>query len=404
MSAPSTPLKVYDHPHQFEPLLPQAELNELVLRTRGVAEMSFQLQGAVHPSTRDRLREVVRSMNSYYSNHLEGESAHPQDIGRALKNDFSDKPDIARRQRIALAHIGADKELELLAESEDVHTLSSAFLLRAHAGLYGRLNLEDRRTPEGKVIEPGLLRQEDVTVGRHQPPAWQSLPGFLQRADAVYSRTWSSDSVLYAIAAAHHRMLWIHPFLDGNGRACRLQTHGALLPLSAGLWSINRGLAHHRDRYYVTLANADMARHGDLDGRGNLSERMLRAWCHFFIELCDDQVTFMAKMLDLASLKQRIAELILVRSDSAEQPGYRQEAVMPLHHVLTEGPVSRGEFVQMTGLEENNGLKVLSQLLKDGLLVSDGQNGDVGIGFPLDALNLIFPNLYPEAATLRMED
>lgn len=164
--------------------------------------------------------------------------------------------------------------------------------------------------------------------------------------------------------------------------------------MSAGLWSVNRGLAHHRDRYYVMLANADMARHGDLDGRGNLSERMLRAWCHFFIELCEDQVTFMAKMLDLASLKQRIADLIiLLRSEGTEHPGHCQKAVLPLHHVLTEGPISRGEFVQMTGLEENNGLKVLSRLLKNGLLVSDGPKGDVGIGFPLDALNLIFPNL-----------
>ncbi len=403
MSAPSTPLRVYDQPHQFDPLLPQAELNEFVLRTRGVAEMSFRLQRATHPNTRERLREVVRSMNSYYSNHLEGESAHPQDIGRALKNDFSNKPDVARRQRIALAHMEAEKELESLAEG-GVHPLSSVFLLRAHAGLYGRLALEDRRTPEGKVIEPGLLRQEDVTVGRHQPPAWQSLPGFLQRADAVYSRTWNSDSVLYAIAAEHHRMLWIHPFLDGNGRACRLQTHGALLPLSAGLWSVNRGLAHHRDKYYVALANADMARHGDLDGRGNLSERMLRAWCHFFIELCEDQVTFMAKMLDLSQLKQRIADLILVRSEGTEHPRCCQEAVLPLHHVLTEGPISRSEFVQMTGLEVSIGLKVLSRLLKDGLLVSDGPKGDVGISFPRDALNQLFPNLYPEAASIPMEE
>lgn len=83
---------------------------------------------------------------------------------------------------------------------------------------------------------------------------------------------------------------------------------------------------------------------------------------------------------------------------------YVQEAVLPLHHVLTEGPVSRGDFVQMTGLEEKIARKVLSQLLKEGLLVSEGQNGDVGIGFPLDALSLIFSNLYPEAEKLPMED
>jgi Fic family protein len=200
-------------------------------------------------------------------------------------------------------------------------------------------------------------------------------------------------------------MAWTHPFLDGNGRACRLQTHCALLPLTAGLWSVARGLARQRSRYFELLSNADMARQGDLDGRGNLSERMLREWCGFFIELCLDQVSFMSTMLDLPQLKQRIAGLVLLRS---EQEGagseYRREAVLPLHHVLAAGPVSRGEFVQLTGLGERTARKLLSRLLKDGLLTSDSAKGDVGIGFPLDALAWLFPALYPEAATTLVQD
>jgi Fic family protein len=126
---------------------------------------------------------------------------------------------------------------------------------------------------------------------------------------------------------------------------------------------------------------------------------MLREWCSFFIELCHDQVSFMSRMLDLPLLKQRITGLVLVRS---EQEGtgseYRREAVLPLHHVAAAGPVSRGEFVQMTGLGERTARKLLSRLLKDGLLTSDSPKGDVAIGFPLDALALLFPDLYPEAA------
>ena len=398
MSQKSDSVSVYDQPHQFEPLLPQKELEELAQRTREVVEKAFQLRGALHPTTRGRLCEVVRSMNSYYSNLIEGQSTHPANIDRALRQDFSSQPDIAQCQRIAVAHIKAEKELEVLA-ADEAQALSSAFLLRAHASLYGRLSSEDRITSQGRTVEPGQLRSEDVAVGRHLPPTWKSLPAFLARADSVYAKKWGLDATMYAIAATHHRMAWIHPFLDGNGRACRLQTHCALLPVSGGMWSVNRGLARQRDKYYGLLANADMARHGDLDGRGNLSERMLREWCHFFIELCDDQVGFMTKMLDLGQLKQRLAGLVLVRSESAQYPDYRREAVLPLHHVIATGPVSRGEFVQMTGLGERTARKVLSQLLKDGLLVSDTPKGDVGIGFPLDALNLLFPNLYPEAGT-----
>lgn len=402
MSLKPALLKVYDQPHQLEPLLPQKGLEEFALRTRKVVEAAHRLQGAAHAGTRERLSEVVRSMNSYYSNLIEGQSTHPLNIDRALKKDFSDEPAIAQRQRIAMAHIDAEKELEPLA-ADETRALSSAFLQRAHASLYGRLALEDRRTENDRVVEPGAWRREDVSVYRHQPPTWSSVPAFLVRADQGYGRQWGLDTVLVAIACAHHRLAWIHPFLDGNGRACRLQTHCALLPLSAGLWSVNRGLARQRDQYYTRLSNADMARHGDLDGRGNLSEQMLMEWCSFFIGVCEDQVTFMTKMLDLNQLKQRLAGLVLVRSQSASYPDYRKESVLPLHHVLAAGPVSRGEFVQMTGLGERTGRKVLSQLIKDGLLVSDTPKGDVGIGFPLNTLNLLFPNLYPEAATLPLE-
>ena len=68
-------------------------------------------------------------------------------------------------------------------------------------------------------------------------------------------------------------MSWVHPFRDGNGRSVRLQTHCALFPVSAGLWSVSRGLARRRDEYYAHLDAADAPRAGDLDGRGNLSDR-----------------------------------------------------------------------------------------------------------------------------------
>jgi Fic family protein len=400
MSIAPEVVRAYDQPHQFEPLLPQKELEGLALRSREVLEKAYRLQGAAHEATRKQIRELVRSMNSYYSNLIEGQSTHPRNIDRALQKDFSEKPDVARRQRIALAHIMAEKELEAWGASEE-EVLSSGLLRRAHAAFFGHLPPEDRQA-EGRPIEPGALRQQDVTVFRHHPPSWPSLPRLLEHADRFYCRRWGLDTWLLAIASAHHRLAWVHPFTDGNGRACRLQTHVALLPLTAGLWSVNRGFARNRDGYYERLSNADMPRHGDLDGRGNLSERMLREWCEFFIDTCHDQVSFMAQMLDLGRLKERIEGLVLVRSRDATK-NYRMEAVLPLHHVLSAGPVSRGEFSRMLGLAERTGRNVIAQLLKDGLLVSDSPKGEVGIGFPLDALHILLPNLYPEAATQALE-
>lgn len=386
----------YTQPHQFEPLLPQTGLDALRERSRAVIEQSLRLTAAAHPDTIVSLRELVREMNSYYSNRIEGQSTHPHNISRALRRDFSDKPDVARLQRIALAHIEAERALEAGLGNGPV-ALSSRFIEQAHAELYGRLAEADRLTSEGQVIQPGQWRIRLVAVGRHEPPPPEALPAFLERFDQVYGRTARLEDQLIVAAAAHQRMAWIHPFVDGNGRACRLQTHAALWPLSRGLWSVSRGLARRRDEYYACLDAADAPRQGDLDGRGNLSEKALRHWCEWFIAICEDQVGFMTRMFDLDGVKTRIQALVTFRA--AHDKRIRMEAVLPLYHLFLAGPTSRGEFQQMTGLGERTARTLLSHLIETGLVTSAGHVAPVRFAFPLDALQFLLPELYPEAAT-----
>jgi hypothetical protein len=93
-------------------LLPGMGLDALALQARPVIEAALRLQGATNETTRGEIRALVRSMNSYYSNRIEGQSTHPLNIERALKADFSDQPNVAKRQRLALAHIRAEMALE----------------------------------------------------------------------------------------------------------------------------------------------------------------------------------------------------------------------------------------------------------------------------------------------------
>lgn len=386
---------MYTDPGQFEPLLPQKDLAPLAEEAKAIVAGSLELASCAHESARAELRELVRGMNSYYSNRIEGQSTHPRNIERALKHDFSDKPDVARLQRIALAHIEAEKELESKATAGAMPLLSS-FAIEAHRAMYGRLSEADRTTSEKVIVEPGAIRDTDVEVGRHVPPVWSSIPRFLARLDAVYGRMSGPDDLLIKAACAHQRLAWVHPFVDGNGRAARLQTHCALLPVSFGLWSANRGLARRRDEYYARLAEADEPRRGDLDGRGNLSEEGLRRWVAFFLELCRDQVEFMAGLFELQGMKRRIEALIVFRS--SQDKAYRSEAILPLFHLFAAGPLTRSEFQQMTGLGERVARKLLSHLLKSGLVKTDTPLGVVRFGLPLDGLQFLLPDLYPEAA------
>jgi Fic family protein len=139
---------MYNSSHPFEPLAPSVIPPTLTEKAAEIAREAMKITGAAHPTSRGAIRELVRSMNSYYSNRIEGQGTHPLNIERALRKEFSDKPEVAKLQRVALAHIEAERELEKRVLAGEIPT-SSAFLLAAHHALYSRLSVEDRTSDNG---------------------------------------------------------------------------------------------------------------------------------------------------------------------------------------------------------------------------------------------------------------
>jgi len=393
---------MFTRPDQFEPLIPrEAEAKKAGLQALAgeVAARALALKGKVHPATEARLAELLRSVNSYYSNRIEGQHTHPHDIEQALKKHYSKEPDKARRQRVAIAHIDAQKEMESWLANEAVDVYAPAFLARLHEAFYRRLKVEDRKTDEGDTVIPGAWRDKEVEVGRHVPPAHQSIAAFLDRAHAFYGDAKGLDGRLIACACAHHRLAWVHPFRDGNGRVIRLHSHAVLLNIGvgSGLWAVSRGFARNVETYYARLGDADSMRRGDFDGRGNLSEAGLISFAKYFLETCLDQVTFMGDMLALDKFRDRLRGYLILRSQ--QDKAIRTEAELPLYHLFLAGEVTRGEFKQMTGLASRTADTLLAALLKEKMVESDTPKGAVRFGLPLDALAYYFPRLYPEAAT-----
>jgi Fic family protein len=268
-----------------------------------------------------------------------------------------------------------------------------------HRELFGRLPPADLLTSENEPIVPGQLRMREVQVGQHVAPAFASVPRFLERWASFYGHVRRGEAALVALAAAHQRLGWIHPFIDGNGRVMRLHTHTLLhaLGYTGGLWSPLRGFARSTDRYYALLADADSLRRGDLDGRGNLSEQALIAWIDYVLDTCLDQVTFMSGMLDFETLKARI-EACLVFEASVEKSGVRQESLRGLHYLFLSGEeMTRGDFKSMLGMSDRGATDALGALVKRGLLKSDSPQGKVRFGLPQHALRFLFPRLWPEA-------
>ena len=390
---------MYDSPHQFEPLLPGAKQQaSLLAKAHDFARVATQLAG--HPVSAE-LRGLLRGMNSYYTNRIEGQHTRPHEIERALRRDFSRNRDLAVRQRLALAHIEAEAAIEQRWVGDvGAHHLYGVDAVRElHAELFSRLPEADRFTPDGEPIVPGQLRPRDVRVGEHVAPTHASLIAFLERWAKVYGGVRRGEASLVALAAAHQRLGWIHPFVDGNGRVMRLHTNAVLgaLGYTNGLWSPLRGFARTTDRYFALLAEADTPRHGNLDGRGNLSETALVNWIDYVLDVCLDQASFMTGFLDLSAMERRIAACLAFEEETLKS-GVRREALRPLHYLfLSGGELERGEFKTMTGLGDRTAVSALSALIKRGLLKSDTPQGKVRFALPLHALRFYFPALWPEA-------
>ncbi|HKG98218.1 MAG TPA: hypothetical protein VKA97_10405, partial [Pyrinomonadaceae bacterium] len=60
---------------------------------REVVAASSRLEGRLAPATLTEIRALLRVVNSYYSNLIEGHSTHPVDIERAMRHDYSADPD-----------------------------------------------------------------------------------------------------------------------------------------------------------------------------------------------------------------------------------------------------------------------------------------------------------------------
>ena len=76
-------------PSRLEPCLLEEVTGELLdLLTQLPAEAAA-LTARLHPRTAANLADLVRVMNCYYSNLIEGHDTHPIDIERALRDDYS---------------------------------------------------------------------------------------------------------------------------------------------------------------------------------------------------------------------------------------------------------------------------------------------------------------------------
>jgi len=387
-------------PIAAEPFMPAEGAAVLENLAFDLAREASELSAQLHPVVRLAVAELVRSMNCYYSNLIEGHHTHPRDIDRALAADYSSDAHRRDLQLEARAHVEVQRMIDDRLDELPRPSAASAFTEWTHREFCQRLPesllvAENPDTGERISVVPGQLRSRTVAVGRHVAPAPEDLEPFMLRFEQAYAATrLTKTRQVIAVAAAHHRFLWIHPFLDGNGRVARLMSHAMLLEIGIGsaLWSVSRGLARQSVEYKRLLMAADEPRRNDLDGRGALSESALTEFCRFFLETCLDQARFMRELLDPTELQRRM-ELYVCDEESAGRLPARSYVI--LREALLVGEVERGRVPKLIDASERTARRVVAELVDKRLLVSRSHKAPLRLGFPIDVVERWFPRLYP---------
>lgn len=366
-----------------------------------LAQKSAGFRRSVPESLLASLADLVRAMNCYYSNLIEGHDTHPVDIERALKNDYSKDARKRNLQFEAKAHITVQKWIDggglkgravTMDGGREIHRRFCELLPE------DLLWVVDPATNERVRVVPGELRRRNVQVGAHVAISPGAVPRFLKRFEEGYGQLSKADSIV-GTAAAHHRLLWIHPFVDGNGRVARLMSHAMLLETldTGAVWSVARGLARSVEAYKGHLAACDWTRGSDLDGRGNLSEEALAEFTGFFLRTCIDQVEFMESLVQPDRLRARI---LLWAEEEIRLNTLPPKSGSILEAILYRGELPRGDAASIAGTGDRQARRIVSALVERGVLVSEGLRAPLRLVFPAAIASRWMPGLFPDKADM----
>ena len=381
----------------IEPLMPPVGNRKLEDLASELIAAAAALNQTVPPIVRQELGKLVRSMNCYYSNLIEGHRTLPTDIEKALNNNFVDDLRIKNLQLEAIAHIKVQEKIDLnLAPGTVVSEARICWLHQEFAGHLPLSMLQVRNKEDTRTINliPGQYRDGNVVVGKHIPISAPAIAPFLARFSQVYDPIkLSTVNAVIASAASHHRLLWIHPFYDGNGRVSRLFSHGYLKEIGIGnsLWSVARGLSRNIEDYKKFLSLADSPRWNDLDGRGNLTTKGLIEFCNFFLNICLDQIRFMSSLIE--------PNKILTRMEIYTEEQIRLANLLPnsfllLKQLWLEGEIAKNRVPQIVGYKERQARTLQNKLIESKLVISDSIRSPLRLNFPIEVAERYFPSLF----------
>lgn len=395
----------------FTPIVPtdiKGVIDEsLLVKAERLLLESAKLEGSHTPQILQAVRNLLYTVNSYYSNKIESEGTHIIDIERAMKQDYSKDEKKRNLQILSLTHIEVQKECEEhFKNNPNASAYDKEFILNIHKGFYSKKGMEPflhiSHENMNETIIPGTIRKREVKVSNHIAPSCNEVDSLMNEFEHLYNKslTLNNAKKIIHILASHHRLMWIHPFLDGNGRTARLALDGGFASMKMsgyGLWNISRGLARNSVKYRENLSYADMPKQGERDGKGALSSKALAFYVDFMLDVALDQISYMNKHLKLNALTSKI-ELFVQRANDGllDIDPLPKNSEKVFKYLLLSGDCSRGKVPEIIGMKERTASRLIADLLKRNFIESDSKAGAIRLKIGASMASYLFPMLVPE--------
>lgn len=274
-------------------IMPKYSYNDLVLveptfgskLTDLIIELDYlrrkKISGTTHYMIFFQIKEIFHMLESIGSARIEGNRTT---IAEFIETKFSD--DQVSGENIKEIK-NMENALDFIDKTITGTNLTNAYIYELHKKVVKDL------AGDGSQM-PGRFRNMNVTISQssHTPPDYTQVDSYMEELLNFINQDHPSKYDLLKTAIAHHRLVWIHPFDNGNGRVVRLFTYAMLVKQG---FNINIGkiinptavFCNDRDKYYQMLSLAD-------DGQ---SKNVLK-WCEYVLSGLKNEMTKIDKLLD----------------------------------------------------------------------------------------------------------
>lgn len=248
-----------------------------------------QLGGPVPPYIFFQLKDIFQMMESLGSARIEGNHTT---LAEFVEKIIDQIPKDTKEESVREI-FNIERAIKFIEDNIS----ENGKITRAHISELHKIIVDGLTPPnsgEGSN-HPGDLRPINVGIqgSSHVPPDKVKVPEYFDELIAFVNADTDPQNHLLVTALSHHRMAWIHPFDNGNGRLIRMFTYALLIKQG---FKVHNGrilnptaiFCMDRNEYYRNLGLADT---GEKD-------KVLQ-WCQYVLEGLRKEIEKIDKLLDL---------------------------------------------------------------------------------------------------------